>query len=233
MDTLTEHADALRDVVGDLQTLALADLVTFFNEYGAEDDAAELSQTVVPHIVRPYAAAAGTVTAQWYDELLPASPFRATPAGLLTVLPDQRFTKMLRWAFNAPGKAKPVDRVAGSVKRMVADTSRVTVIENTRREHVRWVRSARPGACAFCRMLATRDPVYWSEESALRCHDHCMCVAVPVRSGVYTPPPHVREWAREYRDVHDELGRGATASEVVAAMRKNDAAHLNLSLTVL
>ena len=64
-----------------------------------------------------------------------------------------------------------------------------------------WARVTRPGACAFCLMLATRGPVYGSKVSAnFRAHvavngkgGTCHCTVEPLWRGVYEPPAHIRE----------------------------------------
>ncbi len=129
------------------------------------------------------------------------------PSGLLTEPDDE--TSGLTWQDNPD---VTLSRLSGSVKRMVYDASRDTVVSNATQEGVRWVRVAQPDACAFCRMLATRSAVYHSQALALRgaspysesYHDHCRCVAVPVRAGsVYTPPDYVQQWMQDYNDAVD------------------------------
>jgi hypothetical protein len=45
----------------------------------------------------------------------------------------------------------------------------------------RWIRVTDGEPCAFCAMLASRGPVYLTEDSAgFRAHDHCACTAEPV-----------------------------------------------------
>jgi hypothetical protein len=63
-----------------------------------------------------------------------------------------------------------------------------------------WARVTRPGACAFCRMLATRGPVYKTERSAsFQAHhatEHgggdCQCGVEPLFATKYEFPVHVQ-----------------------------------------
>lgn len=63
-----------------------------------------------------------------------------------------------------------------------------------------WARVTRPGACAFCRMLATRGAVYKTERSAsFQAHmrdenggGDCRCGVEPLFAKTYEPPAHVR-----------------------------------------
>ena len=179
------------------------------------------------------------MTAQWYNELAPTSAFRATP---VVDLPAARIDNTIGWALHAPGQATPLERIAGSAKRMVFDASRDTVVANARIEGVRWVRQARPDACAFCRLMATRGPVYHSETSATevvgargrprgaqvlgdKYHDHCRCIAAPLRAGSsYIPPAYTAQWQQDYIDATRALrkdGKQPDLSNVLTHMRAN------------
>jgi hypothetical protein len=161
----SEHASALQTVLSSLGVLTVSQLVDLFNTYSAEPGFVGILQGAVPEIVGQHAQAAATVAAQWYDELAPEKPFQATA---VTDLAPERVTKSIGWALNAPGDARPLDRLAGSAKRMVYDAARDTITENAAQENIGWARYAQPDACAFCRVLATRsgDNLYMSEHSA-------------------------------------------------------------------
>lgn len=238
------QVDALRSIVSDLQTLTLHDLQQFFVLHGDEPDVLDLLQVAFPELLRPYAQAAGLVTSQWYNELAPKSDYRAAAVNLDDVLPAARLASSVSWAFHAPTRqlvpddfvprdpvavkqTVPLDvvqkRVAGSAKRMVADVSRHTVISNALLEDVQWARAAAPGACAFCRMLATRGAVYASKTTALKSHDHCACMAYPVRDGEWSPPSYVKQWKQEYKDARDAVGgTSPSMKEILSVMRRND-----------
>lgn len=80
--------------------------------------------------------------------------------------------------------------LAGHVRGEAHRLARVTVLDAARRDGgpVAWMRVAEPGACRFCRMLATRGPVYRAQETAsmtsrgTRYHANCRCRIVPVSS---------------------------------------------------
>jgi hypothetical protein len=241
---LVDHGHALQHILGDLQTLTVHDLVQLFNEHGDGEQFPDLLRKTFGEIVRPYAQAAAAITAQWYRELLPHSDYRPTP---IVDLPDARIDKTVDWAINAPGDAKPLDRLAGSSKRMVNDASRITVVRNAEQEGVKWVRLASPDACAFCKMLALRGAKYNSygvaedEHGVKRTvvvgrnsqargkrplgesyHDHCRCVAVPVRVGqTWTPPDYMQDWQQQYRDA---AKGGGSVKDILSRMRAADRA---------
>ncbi|AYD84589.1 minor capsid protein [Mycobacterium phage Paito] len=170
-----------------------------------------------PEIVTPYLAAAGDLTATWYEDqpaAIGAKPFIAQPAELPAV---EQLAANGRWALV---QQSPASALEGTSRRQLFKTHRETVLTNADREGVRWAREARPGACGFCRMLATRiltdgelgaPGLYRSKRSARRSphrsnaargHDFCRCIAVPIRGGSdYVVPDYVHTWLEDYEAV--------------------------------
>lgn len=172
-----------------------------------------------PDLAAPYLAAAGDLTATWYDEqpTFSASTFEAQPADLP---PDAQLAANGRWAML---QDSAVTALQGTATRAVFNASRQTVIDNVQRENlalaprgrrVRWARHAAANACGFCRMLATRGAVYRERALALRAHDHCHCLAVADRDGKYEPPAYVEQWERDYRQARRD---GHTDARSIAA----------------
>ena len=236
MATLREHAQGLRDLLINLTTLTQASLVELFRLLGEEPDFPTLLEAAFPDLVLPYAHAAADITAAWYDDLDPEARFRAEP---IVDLPADRMNSSISWALNASGgDTTSLDRLAGSTKRMVLDASRGTVIANTEREGVKWARHASANACAFCRLMATRGAVYTSKAGATRVvgrreqpsgtqslgdryHDHCHCIALPVRAGqTYEPPSYVAQWERQYAEARKSGARDPKA--ILAHMRRQE-----------
>jgi hypothetical protein len=110
----------------------------------------------------------------------------ADPPGVVQV------EKTARWALAplfSPKNTLPTvdleklltDRLTAGAPRLVREGGRQTITENTRRDpakprYRRVVNSAK--GCDFCRMLAGRGSVYWSEDSAgtgRHFHDNCHC----------------------------------------------------------
>jgi hypothetical protein len=88
--------------------------------------------------------------------------------------------------------------VSGAATRIALDGGRQTVVLSVQQDQraLGWMRVIRPGACAFCAMLASRGPVYKTSETAgddtNRFHDHCGCVIEPVYSRDTTWPESSR-----------------------------------------
>lgn len=168
-----------------------------------------------PELVTPYIAAGNNLTTVWYDEQPTppeAKPFYAEPAA---VTPVEQLAASARWAML---QSDPTGALKGTATRAVFNGSRDTVITNTEREGVRWARHASANACGFCRMLATRGAVYRSQALAKKSHDHCHCLAVPDRDGLYVPAPYVEQWERDYTQARRD---GATTpGQIANAMDK-------------
>jgi hypothetical protein len=94
-------------------------------------------------------------------------------------------------------------QIESSAQKMIADAAsneQMAAVEADP-QAIGWARVTRPGACAFCLMLATRGPVYGSKTSAsFRPHvavngkgGTCHCTVEPLWRGTYEPAAHVRE----------------------------------------
>ncbi len=166
--TTSSDAAALQLVLEELAIRAGVDIAQFFRRFGDRAEFANVLLQAFPELVGPYLQASALVSAQVYDELAPGLAFKAQPA---PELPEDRLIGSARWALYAPGEGLPQNRLAGATARMVMDVSRQTTLENLAVEYnvpmteirdpgTRWARQARPNACGFCRMLATRGAVY-------------------------------------------------------------------------
>lgn len=238
----------LRSALVDLNTLMVSDLASLWRAVDGQDVEflRAVFQSELPGIVDPYLTAAGDITATWYEAQSPASTYVASPAALVD---EGQLRTTARWAAGtvlSKSPVSPLELLAGSMQRALFNESRETVIENAESEPgARWARHASANACEFCRMVATRGAVYSSEAAAGRVggrgstsargkgirsrgsqsigdkyHDHCHCIAVPVRPGQsYEPPPYVEEWEAEYTRAR-KAADGNDAKSILSAWRK-------------
>lgn len=237
-----EERDRLLQLLADQLHMRLADLVASLPDPLPDQLVDEIAQQVAL-LADPYAAAAGELSADWYESADPASSYRASPAPLPS---PETLRASTRWGVApllAGSAATALDRLSASSARWVRDSARQTTALNTQEEPgARWVRVARANACAFCRMAATRtfespNSIYYTSKSALtvvrgrgarklgeRYHDHCRCLAVEVRPGQeYRPPQHARSWLDEYsaaRKKAEDQGWPLTAQGVAKAWRE-------------
>lgn len=162
-------------------------------------DSQTLKETFPPTI-DPFVAAAGVLAAEWYSGLSDV-PFdtRVSEPPALQVLAET-----VGWAFT---QADPLNAAIGSTERHIFTAARDTVVDNATREGVRFARYASANACPWCRVLATRKPVFKDAGNAVRGHNNCHCIAVPVRPGdTYSPPDYVKTWLDDYNAARDEVG---------------------------
>lgn len=133
-------------------------------------------------------------------------------------------------------RARVIARLSGATQRYVTTAARDTITENADREGVRWARHAKPDACAFCRLLATRGTDYLTEESAKfvgtgrirgprkkgeEYHDDCQCEPVAVRAGdTYEPPDYVTAWDSQYEKAVATAGNRFNTRAILAEMRR-------------
>ncbi|ARQ95446.1 head maturation protease [Mycobacterium phage Shandong1] len=210
-----------------------------------------------PELVDPFLGAAGELTAQWYAEQTagthPSAQLKGRNAGAPANFVPEPAELPDRKALGANGRwallqKDPARALRGSSTRAVFNQSRRTVVENVEREGVRWVRHAAINACGFCRMLATRvltmhdeaaPGLYKTKFNALHPHsnkldaaghDHCKCVAVPLRDGqAYEAPDYVHDWLDDYQAVKlGDDGYLRRPGQIARAMEQRGAERLRL-----
>lgn len=214
-------------LLNQLTKLAVADLANLWKQADrlADIDFAAFVINAFPELVSPFSEAAAQLAATWFEQSSPSSSYVATTAPPIA---EERLLSSARWALGGDG-LQGLERLKGTMQRAVFDGARQTTLINVKQDPgSRWVRHARPDACAFCRLLATRysDPKYWyhSTDSALKAgssrrirgarvaddyHDDCRCVAVEVREGQdYEPPEYVHEWNDQYDKAWANDGTG-------------------------
>ena len=190
-----QAASLVRDAVTSIDLGNLAQAMTDLN-------------LLVASVSRTYGMASASLSATHYSEArlvagivsqftpIPADPASADKVGAT-----------VGWA-TAPLRMTEPDieaaqrNLIAGVEKLVLDAGRNTIIDNVQRDRKAhgWYRVTEPKPCYFCALIATRGPVYRSEQTAdFKAHDHCRCHASP-NFGDYTMPNHVQEWLDLYRD---------------------------------
>lgn len=173
MPTL-EQVRAHGAVLDDLSAAATADLIELFRLMEGESPAVvrETLLEALPAAVDPYAVAAGSVSATFYEQVRrdfqAVEPYRPVESAL----PDRgRYESLIRWGmtplFQEVATTTAVALLSGGIQRVVANQARQTIMENARRDPVivGYRRVPSSGCCAFCGMLSLRTD-YASDESA-------------------------------------------------------------------
>lgn len=191
---VTSHQSALLD----LTTLAQSELVKFWRSLDLTDPVAVAValRELMPDLFAAYGTAAGTLAADFYDELRAQAAVAGVYAATMATLPpseaaqslvgwglaplffkDEAEAAMLAEEYGVKVDPKPapnpdlaLSRLAGGLQRAVAGADRQTIITNARSDPqaVRYARHASASACAFCALLATRQADYRTKESAVR-----------------------------------------------------------------
>lgn len=180
--------------------------------------------TAVRTLVGQYGTTSAGVAADYYDaERVAARVTGRFTVPLLDPPPQDQVDSSLRWATKDVWERDPDDpatteaqraplevrleqaekKAEAVVQKLVTDQGRGTVREAVRQDRAAtaWARAAALGACAFCKLMASRGAVYKHDTADFRAHDGCHCGVIPVFKGQrFEPSDHAREWERIYRD---------------------------------
>lgn len=233
-----------RFLLDQINRLAQTDLQNLWRaaEVLADNDFADYVLAGFPELAADYHQVAAQVAASWFEESDPLSGYVARVAA---PLPAERLTTTARWALGGDG-AQALSRMTGSLQRATFDGARETVFDNIEATGSRWIRVARPTACGFCRLLASRtgEDSYSTRESAVnvvgrrggrtrgsrrlgdKFHDDCYCQPVEIRStqtvsDVLTEEDanRVQQWNDEYLKARANAGSG-DPKQILAAWRQ-------------
>ena len=140
---------------------------------------------IAPTIVDTYGHMAGTLAADWYDDLRRAEgvpgTYRSSVAPAATperVHERVRFGASTLWTDNLDLFRKFVSAaLVGYVTEQLGET--VALNANRDPRAVGWERVPEPNACKFCIMLAGRGGVYKKASARFAAHHKCKCGARP------------------------------------------------------
>lgn len=174
-----------------LTDAATTDLRVLLRQASDGTVAREILEAALPELVQTYGSAAGALSADWYDDLRAAESvpgrFRARVA---PGAKREQVEATARWGIDPLFRAErdwdsALKLLAGGTQRHIVDYARETVrrasLDDPQAQG--WKRMAGPGACAFCRMLADREPVWSKETVDFGAHNHCSCICVPEFGG--------------------------------------------------
>jgi hypothetical protein len=190
----------------------------------------------VAALVARYSQVSATLAADFYDGERAAAGLQGTfTVPLADAPPQEQTSNSLRWATKdvwgravdvaTQAQSEPLDvrldaamtKADAVTQKLVADVGRATVRRAVDEDPgaIAYARAAALGACAFCRLMASRGAVYRDAETAgrfandrfsgdasvVKFHDNCHCGIVPVFRGQrFELSPHAAEWDRIYRE---------------------------------
>lgn len=115
-------------------------------------------------------------------------------------------------------KARSLTTVLGTIGKLVLNGGRMTIIGSVARDRqaLGWGRVTSGDPCAFCRMLASRGPVYKTERGAdFQPHDSCGCTAEVIYRGDGASE-QASAYAREWQAAQAAARRDGSASSGTA-----------------
>lgn len=187
----------------------------------------------IPRLTERYGEAAAVAAADWYDALRERAgaegAYSARAAEVVrakVVERDVRYHAGRLWTETPAGLLPALGLV---VSKHVGQPARDTVIRSARHDPARpaWARVPRGAStCAWCTILASRGPVYHSEQSAIerwdgtRFHADCDCQAVPVWRGDELPEGYDPAGLFEMYAVAREAAGSGDLRDITEAMRR-------------
>jgi hypothetical protein len=175
----------LRDGVKGLTTLANRDLHALWAQVSTAVEAREALKDVLPGLIDTYGLAAGTLAADWYDDLRDKLEVRGRFTAIPATIADTGADALAGWGVSPLFAAEPDwaaarSLVAGGLQRRIANFSRQTVTGSAIADpKARGWQRVGSGGCDFCSMLIGRGAVYSEATADFESHDHCNCSAAP------------------------------------------------------
>lgn len=206
MATATTPPDQVRSGLALVTGAAAQDLQAVATSGASTTEVRSALFVAAPLIVGEYSDGAAALALDWYEELRDAAspdrPYAPVPVRLVTdenVRAVVALSTVALMDTPAPMPEDPIGSslrlVVGGLQELVADAFRDTMTKNVVADPaaVGWRRFARPGACKFCLMLASRGAVYKEATARFAAHGavmrgknrggNCMCIAGPAFGG--------------------------------------------------
>lgn len=230
-----ESIEQYRIASAQLSSLVAEELAAYFGVLDLSHPAAVRDALLefVPLLVAEYGQAAAALAVEWYEQLRfesgAAGSYRAALPPVPSVTPGRveakvRFLAGKLWT---PEPTEMLSNLTIATDKYVKQPGRDAIAWNADREGVLWARvPSGAKTCAWCLILASRDAVYLSEQSAETKYDgeayhgFCDCQAVPLHGGDDYPEGYLPgDFYDMYTIARDAAGSG-DMKDIAAAMRR-------------
>ena len=181
----------------DIRTLALRELRAFFASLPEDAErAARALEEYLPNLVTAYGDVAASVAAEFFEEMRDQAGAGAVFRAILGDAPPAEAVQAnARWAVGpmfGGTKADALARLDQVVDRMTLQVGRDTMARSIQGDPAkpRWARVPQGKTCAFCMTLASRGPIYLTEQTAgknNKFHAKCDCTPTPIWDGDELP----------------------------------------------
>lgn len=189
MPTVQQYRSDLDELV----RLANLDLAALWREVSDGVTARELLQQILPELGEVYGSAAGSLAADWYDDLRLEKEIAGRFLARVATPALEHVDQSARWAVGplfseTPDFGLALDNAGAELQKIIADTGRGTLIDSSIADPQAkgWQRST-SGGCGFCQTLASRGAVYSESTVRFGSHPNCKCAAVPAFEGEPLP----------------------------------------------
>lgn len=184
----------------------------------------------LPALTAQYGDVAAALAAEWYEEMRGASgavgKFTASLAAPVPAAAVESQIRYLAGHLWTPTPEAILGPLRTSVDKYVKQPGRDTIARNATREGARWARvPSGKKPCSWCLILASRDAVYVSRESAGggggdSYHGDCNCQPVRIGAGDDYPEGYLPEdYYEKYMAARDEAA-STDLNDIAAAMRR-------------
>lgn len=184
----------------------------------------------LPVLTSQYGDVAAVLAADYYEEMRGASGaagrFSASLAAPVSNAAVEAQTRYLAGHLWTPTPEAILGPLLTAVDKYVKQPGRDTIARNATREGARWARvPSGAKTCSWCLLLASRDAVYVSRESAGggggdSYHGDCNCQPVRIGAGDDYPEGYLPEdYYEKYMAARDEAASN-DLNDIAAAMRR-------------
>jgi hypothetical protein len=173
--------EEFRRAVRDLGLVANGDLDILWRSVRNARDAKEALMELLPDVVGTYSLAAGSLAADYYDELRAAAEAKGHFQPIIPESGDTNTQSLVAWALQeAQDDSTFQSLIVGGVQKRIANGARHVVTQSSLSDPAAngWMRIG-SGECDFCAMLVSRGAVYGEGSADFAAHDHCNCSAAP------------------------------------------------------
>lgn len=218
MPSVRELTDEQRRALAGLQAVMRSELLDIWDQLDTSnvDELLPVLDAVLGDLYAKYGPAAGSLAADFYDELRdlagPSGRFTPILAVLSDTDADDRFAVLSRKSvgplFGAePDRDSAFTQLLGGLQMTVMDVHRDTIMGSSVADSASrgWQRVGVGHNCGFCNMLIGRGAVYKESTVKFGAHDHCNCQAVPTFDGTpnYYSADDVSAYRKTVRRISD------------------------------